>query len=142
MSSGTPEFGGAKIVLHCDGALVSYLRDEKPEIPFPGLWDLPGGGAEGDETPQACALRETLEEFTLSIAPSRITWGRSYPALLQPETVNWFFAASITERDIASIRFGDEGQCWRMMSFEDYLSRTDAIEHLQVQVRDFLAEKL
>jgi hypothetical protein len=36
-------FGGAKILLHYQGALLTYLRDEKPDIPFRALWDLPGG---------------------------------------------------------------------------------------------------
>src|SRR5690606_34782771 len=43
-------FSGAKIALVCGGRLVTYQRDAKPSIPWPGLWDLPGGGREGVET--------------------------------------------------------------------------------------------
>ncbi|WP_162869177.1 NUDIX domain-containing protein, partial [Escherichia coli] len=44
-------FGGAKIALLCDGRLLVYQRDDKPGIPWPGMWDLPGGGRENGETP-------------------------------------------------------------------------------------------
>src|SRR3546814_18606002 len=46
-------FSGAKIALTCGQRLVAYQRDVKPAIPWPGLWDLPGGGREGGETPEA-----------------------------------------------------------------------------------------
>jgi len=42
--------------------LVTLLRDDKPGLAWAGMWDLPGGGREGDEGPLACACRETREE--------------------------------------------------------------------------------
>lgn len=33
------------------------------------LWGIPGGGAEGDETPEACCIREVEEEAGLVAAP-------------------------------------------------------------------------
>ncbi|MGB7317266.1 MAG: NUDIX hydrolase [Planktotalea sp.] len=135
-------FSGAKIILHCDGALITYLRDDKPNIPFRALWDLPGGGAEGDETPQDCALRETFEEFGLRIDPERISWGRQYPSVLQIGSTNWFFAAPVTPTEIARIQFGDEGQYWQLMAMTDYVAHKQAVPHLQLQVQDFLAEEI
>ncbi|MGC1332995.1 NUDIX domain-containing protein, partial [Pseudomonas sp.] len=52
-------FSGAKIALLCDDLILIYQRDDKPNIPWPGLWDLPGGGREDDETPLQTAVRET-----------------------------------------------------------------------------------
>lgn len=75
-----PHFTGAKIALIFQGRLVAYLRDQKDEIPFPGMWDLPGGGRELDETPLQCAIRETWEEFRVSIDPPSIVWERYYPS--------------------------------------------------------------
>ena len=54
-------FGGAKIALLCGNSVLTYQRDDKPDIPWPGCWDLPGGGRENDETPLQCVQRETLE---------------------------------------------------------------------------------
>ncbi len=129
------DFGGAKIVLHCEGALLTYLRDDKPSIPFPGLWDLPSGGREGRETPQDCILRETYEEFQLSLTKDRITWGKFYPNSLHPKTVNWFYAAQISKDDIQTISFGHEGQFWRMMPIQSYITHPKAVPHLHVQSR-------
>ena len=64
-------FGGAKIALLCDDRLLVYQRDDKPGIPWPGLWDLPGGGRENGETPLQCVQRETQEEFGVAIAECR-----------------------------------------------------------------------
>ncbi|MCO6425117.1 hypothetical protein GOB91_08335 [Sinorhizobium meliloti] len=41
-----PAFTGSKIALIVGGGLITYKRDQKPDIPFPGMWDLPGGGRE------------------------------------------------------------------------------------------------
>mgnify|MGYP000109043779 CR=1 FL=1 len=136
------DFSGAKIILYCNGALVTYLRDDKPGIPFPALWDLPGGGAEINESPKACVMRETYEEFGLHLDPARITWERKYASALHKGMANWFFAAPITQAEIAAIQFGDEGQYWRMMPFNAYITHTTAVPHLQEQVRDFLAQKI
>ena len=72
------DFSGAKIVLKCEDRLLTYLRDDKPGIPFPGIWDLPGGGR--------------------------------------------------------------EGQRWRMMPVERFLTRKDAVPDLQARLADYIAE--
>ncbi len=133
------KFGGAKIILQCEGALITYLRDDTPDIPFRALWDLPGGGAEGLETPIECALRETEEEFALRLPYTRINWSRAYPSTLEPGTFNWFFAAPITQAEIKSIKFAEEGQYWRMMPILTFVNHPRIVPHLQTQIRDFLA---
>lgn len=65
-------FSGTKIALFCQTNLVVYLRDEKAGIPFPGLWDLPGGGREADESPIECVIREVEEEFGLRLSAENI----------------------------------------------------------------------
>ena len=45
-----------------DCRLVLQLRDNKPDIHYPGMIATFGGGAEPGETPVACALRELEEE--------------------------------------------------------------------------------
>jgi 8-oxo-dGTP diphosphatase len=133
-------FSGAKIALVCGPRLVTYRRDVKPSIPWPGLWDLPGGGREGAETPADCALRETREEFGLVLAPQRVHWHRAYPGALAAQRTSWFLAAAITEEEVAAIRFGDEGQYWQMMTFDEFLGHSEAISHLQARFSDYLAE--
>jgi len=134
-------FAGAKIALVCGGRLVVYRRDDKPSIPWPGLWDLPGGGREGGESPVDCALRETEEEFGLVLDPARVHWRRAYPGVLSRQTRTWFLAAAVTEAEVAAIRFGDEGQYWRMMTHAEFLAHPQAIDHLQARLADYLAAR-
>lgn len=61
MTPAQPAFGGSKTLLFYKDQLLTYLRDDLSNIPYLALWDLPGGGAEGDETFIECALRETKE---------------------------------------------------------------------------------
>jgi 8-oxo-dGTP diphosphatase len=49
------------------GRLLIYLRDDKPEIPFPNHWDLFGGHLEAGETPEQALLRELREELDISL---------------------------------------------------------------------------
>ncbi|MEL6643837.1 MAG: NUDIX hydrolase [Pseudomonadota bacterium] len=131
-------FTGAKIALVLGDQLVTYLRDDIPSIPYPGWWDLPGGAREGDESPEDCALRETEEEFGLRLPPSRIIWKRHYPSMFVPGSDGYFFAAPITEDEVASIRFGDEGQWWRMMGHAEFLAHEGAVPFLRDRFREYL----
>lgn len=47
--------------------LLIYLRDDKPEISFPGYWDLFGGRVEAEETPEQALVRELKEELNIDI---------------------------------------------------------------------------
>jgi 8-oxo-dGTP diphosphatase len=47
--------------------LVIYLRDDKPEIPFPNCWDFFGGHVEEGETPEQAMVREVKEELAIDL---------------------------------------------------------------------------
>lgn len=129
-------FNGAKAVLLCEGRLAVLRRDDVPHITWPGRIDLPGGGREGEETPETCALRETEEEIGIRIEPSRVVWMRRYPGT---HMATWLVLARITPEEAGSLKLGDEGQaCW-MMELRDYLSAKDAIPRQQARVRQALA---
>lgn len=49
------------------GRLLIYLRDNKPEIPFPNCWDFFGGHVEPGETPEQAMVREVREELNLEL---------------------------------------------------------------------------
>lgn len=124
---------GAKLVLTHDGHLLTCLRDDYDWIPFPAHWDLPGGGADPGESAADCALRELREEFGLTLAPARLR-GRAFPSLTPPGGEVWLFHAPITRVEIDAIRFGDEGQEWRMMPIAEFIAHPRAVPHFRIRV--------
>ncbi len=45
------------LLLDRHNRLLIYLRDDKPEIPFPNHWDFFGGHVEEGETPEQALVR-------------------------------------------------------------------------------------
>ena len=129
-------FIGAKLALFLGEQLLVILRDEKPDIPYPGHWDFPGGGREGDESPETCALRETQEEVGLTLSQAELIYARSY---LRPSGLRWFFVARLPEARVTEIILGDEGQCWQLMSPEAYLAHPLGIPSFKYRLRDYLS---
>ena len=64
------DFHGAKAAILIGERLLITLRDDFAWIDWPGFWDLPGGGREGNETP-----RETLARVydRVGLLPARGT---------------------------------------------------------------------
>ena len=47
--------------------ILLVLRDDSPHIPYPNMWDVPGGHVEDDELPEECIVREMKEEMYLNL---------------------------------------------------------------------------
>lgn len=134
-------FRGAKIAIVHGARVLVFLRDDFTHIPFPAHWDFAGGGREGDETPEHCALRELHEEFGLRLTSERIVWRKIYADTEEDEAVSYFMVAFADTRDLADLRLGDEGQCWDWMPVESFLTHPSAVPYLQVRLSDFLRER-
>lgn len=130
-------FSGSKLALFLGAKLLVIERDDRPDIPWPGHWDFPGGARDGDETPEACVLRETREEVGLSLRPSDLKWSNSYR---RPHGVVWMFAAHLPQDTTEKVVFGDEGQGWRMMMPQEYCEHSRAVPHFAEQLRHYLAQ--
>jgi 8-oxo-dGTP diphosphatase len=131
-------FAGAKIAAMLGDDLLVYRRDDKPDIPFPAMLDLPGGGREGDESPAECALRELAEEFGLSLDVDRLHYHRVY-VLGDGTSVSHFFAADLIEAEVGTVHFGDEGQDWALMPASDFIADEDAVPRLRQWLSDYRA---
>jgi 8-oxo-dGTP diphosphatase len=58
--------------------VLLFLRDDKPDIPFPNQWDVPGGHVEIGETPEECIVREMKEEMGLELDGFRLFCVRDF----------------------------------------------------------------
>lgn len=131
----TQSFAGAKIVATLDDCLLTFLRDDLPHIPFPACWDLPGGGREGQESAETCALRELHEEFGLRLTPDRLLSHHCFPMAENPAQTAVMFTLTLRRSDLHRIRFGHEGQCWRLMPVRDYIRHPQAVAPFRDRVR-------
>lgn len=134
-------FHGAKIALLVGDAIVTFLRDDKPDIDWPGRWDLPGGGREGDESVTECICREVTEEFGIAIDPASFIWSRVYPSAFPDRDDDAFLVARIPAAMLDQVRFGSEGQRWALVPVGDYLAKDDAVPHHQHRLRDYLQSR-
>ncbi|MEY8828675.1 NUDIX hydrolase [Sedimentitalea sp. XS_ASV28] len=132
------EFSGAKLALFLGSDLLVIRRDDRPDIPWPDHWDLPGGGREGSETAAQCVLRETYEEVGLTLHERDLVWARCHQ---RPQGSSWFFAAHRPRQLREKIVFGNEGQGWRLMPVGTYCEHDLAVPHLAEQIRMYLSQK-
>lgn len=114
------DFDGSKAALFIGEQLLVYLRDDKPGLRFANCWDFPGGGREGDETPEETLAREVMEEFGLEVPGEVVRWKREFAAAHDPDKRAWFFVLRYPEGTESQVVFGDEGQRWRLMDWEEY----------------------
>lgn len=114
-------FHGVKVAVLCEEKLLMQHRDNKPGLFNANLWDFPGGGREGDETPETCAIREVKEEFGIELKTQDLIWKRKYPARKDPTQTAYFMVAKITSQTAQEIKFGKEGQGWGWFDQQAFL---------------------
>ncbi|MDB5182177.1 MAG: hydrolase [Candidatus Saccharibacteria bacterium] len=103
-----PESGTKVILEDPQGRILACQRDNNPAIPFPDLWDFPGGGAEPGETLLQCGIRELEEEFGLIGVD--IVMLDEIPSSETPGKIMGRAYGRLTARQVGSIVFGSEGQ--------------------------------
>ena len=136
------DFQGCKIALFCGDRILTILRNNKENIPWPNTWELPGGGREGDESPFECVSREVYEELSIQLLKDDIIWSWIYPSMLDENKKSVFLVGKLTQEQFDSIVFGDEGQSFKLMSIEEFLTLDQVVPQLQERVRDYVEESL
>jgi len=136
------DFTGCKIALFCGDKLLTILRDDKENIPWPNLWELPGGGREGNESPFECVAREVYEELSIQLLKDDIVWSWIYPSMLDENKNSVFLVGKLTQEQFDSIVFGDEGQGYKLVRLEEFLASDRVVPQLQERVRDYVEKSL
>ena len=132
------DFTGCKIALFCGDKLLTILRDDKDNIPWPNMWELPGGGREGDESPFECATREVFEELGIHLTEDCLLWSKVYPSMLFEGRQSVFMVSQLSQEQFDSIVFGDEGQGYKLMSIDEFLGSDKVVPQLQERLKDYL----
>ena len=130
-------FDGAKAALFLGDELVVIRRDLKPWLAYAGMWDFPGGGREGDETPEETLIRETREELGLDVRDAEWLWRRQMTT--DRRGMIWFFVLRLPPG--TAIAFGDEGQGWALMRPDRFLAEPQAVPPLKDRLRMWLAHE-
>ena len=106
------------------------------------MWELPGGGREGNESPFECAAREVYEELGIHLNEDCLLWGKIYPSVIFEGKQSVFMVGQLRQEQFDNITFGDEGQAYKMMPIEEFLKSKQAVPQLQGRLWDYLEESL
>ncbi len=131
---------GAKVALFLGDRIVSILRDDFPHIHYPNLWDLPGGGREGDETTFQTVARELEEELGLILPPDAVLWESAFPSNTDPTKWNAFFVAQMPVTAVDDIVFGDEGQRWALYNMDSFVGLPNRVPTYGGRLAKWVAE--
>ena len=132
------DFTGSKIALICGDKVLTILRDDKDDIPCPNMWELPGGGREGDESPFECVAREVYEELGIHLNEDCLLWSKVYTSMLFTDKQSVFLVGQLSQEQFDNITFGDEGQSYQLVNVEEFLSSSQVVPQLQERLKDYL----
>ncbi len=127
------DFDGAKAAVLLGERLLAYRRDDRAGLIWPGLWDFPGGGREAGESPDQTLGRELAEEFGLDLARGQIVWRDRIDRGPLGRGAVWFMVVRFPAAETQRIRFGAEGQYWRLFTPAAFMALSDVVPHLPLQ---------
>jgi len=134
------DFHGVKVAILINDKILMHLRDNKPGLFNANMWDFLGGGREGKENPQECAIREIKEEIGITINPESFIWEKIYPAQKDPNQKAVFMVALLPNGCDKKIIL-TEGQKWDLFDQKTFFTKKDIIPALKIRFSDYLEEK-
>lgn len=93
---------------------------------------------ENNETVFECAAREVKEELDIDLDKNAVVWEKVHPAMHDPNINAYFMVIKITNEDVANIRFGDEGQGWKLMSITEFMKSDEVVPALKDRLQNYL----
>jgi 8-oxo-dGTP diphosphatase len=112
--------------------VLLFLRDDKMDIPFPNMWDVPGGHVEDNETPDQCIVREMDEEMGLALSGFK-----TFSVEAFDDRIEYAFWKK-ENIDINEIKL-TEGQCLKWFS-ENEVKNTELAYGFNEILEDFFAQ--
>lgn len=109
---------GAKALVVYQGKFLFILRDNKPGIRNPNVWNMPGGRVEKGETWEECLRRELQEE--ICVVPKQIMYmGKKYVPIVDGTVA--LFLVWLDDTEYNSVKLGNEGQELKFFTAEEIM---------------------
>ena len=86
--------------------------------------------------------REVYEELNIQLSKDDVIWSGIYPGILDEKKQFVFLVGNLSQEEFDLIDFGDEGQDYKLVSFEEFLTSDRVVPQLQERVRDYVEKKL
>jgi len=97
---------GAKAIVCYQNKFLLVLRDNDPDIAYPNKWNLPGGGINEGESPEAGMKRELEEEINLK-QPNLVYTGTT---TYDDGSLVYRYFCNLTDQQFNEIKLLSEGQ--------------------------------
>jgi 8-oxo-dGTP pyrophosphatase MutT (NUDIX family) len=115
-----------------DGGYLMQLRDQKPNIFYPGRWGAFGGAMNAGETPEEALRRELYEELGLVDFEARyftrFVFDFSYGGNGLGDVRRHYYHVPIKQQILVSLELG-EGREMRAFSAQQVVSGTNVIPY-------------
>jgi 8-oxo-dGTP diphosphatase len=129
---------GTKIAIINKDKVLAIKRDDKPDIPFPGFWDLPGGARDPGETAIQTIVREVKEELNYDVEESEITWHGIFPGVTDQTKRALFVVVEASDEAFDHVKLGDEGTDWQLIPINEFVERDDVVPGMQDRLRAYI----
>jgi 8-oxo-dGTP diphosphatase len=130
------EITGVSAALIYNESILVILRDDRPDISYRNMIDLPGGAIDPGETPLECACRETYEETGVVVADVPVEDEADYPFERRVGATRFFVYLM---SGICAPQLGSEGQAVWLMPCADFLENPNVVPAQQERLRDYLS---
>lgn len=91
----------AKIILFDEKQHILVLKRRPTDVHDPGMWDIPGGRLNPNESPAAGVVRETFEETGISILEPEVPVGIHYFTRADGQTITMIvYVLRITRQEV------------------------------------------
>jgi 8-oxo-dGTP diphosphatase len=116
--------------------VAAIQRDNKPDITYPGWWELPGGTLELGETPEEGAVRECFEEVRIAVDTGEIHGNDEH--LIEDPVNTTLVVAVVALEKVLQMKLGDEGQNCKLFKLSDFLSDNSVIPEQRMRVKRYI----